>query len=493
MACIDTVRCDRYDDLCVRFAQMGGWNGPVDMKQELTADELRAWWDSHGCVRCWIEARDKMDHGKWSRICKNIGPDQDGDDQYVMGNPQIVDEIAAAISNWMDPGCRKTGRFYCQPHVQLLRSGCTLWNQFPLDAGHVGWFYALPKPWQTEPYFNNFWRIGDKDALNTSYGSWRTILDGGFECTPSLDDDSLESLQAELVAQEYSKMKLLWALDGNFEEAYLVAKKVIESMFSPFNNCNTAAQAVLTAFGADLVPSAYLLGDYFAAIQVPAIDIPVPGAGAWEMKSMSPTNAKRSKRSKLSPVGGAARSDVCLAAQGRGRARKGRRAAAAPAVDVDPPLVDAVYLTGPKSAVHLTLECPALDSAKGKREEYGIVDTDDLNQIAADFNAPVCGTCVRLMEASSRVVLEMEMKEGTLQFCHSRLRLLMPTGEIDLMFERITGYHRKVLTFTPAVVVKYRIPLPEGVVAKREISLEFSSDEERDNCLTELSECMSSW
>lgn len=482
MGCIDP-RCDQYKELFDEFNCLGSCFGPENVNGgELSSEDLRAWWDSHGCVRCWIEACDKKMKGNWEPICKDIG-----NDEYVMGNPQIVQEMQTAINRWKDRSNRVRGRFYCVSHVKALKCGCTLFGKSRSYVGHVGWVYAIPKPWRTE-FYTREWMIGEETATNG-------------------DEGPFDDLESTLLMQGYHKWKPLWSRDGNFEEAYLMSMELRAKGYSlTDNNCNIAAHAVLTSFGADLIPSRddayfglYPPGDYFNFIRVPAVDLDQQEPTNDRIKS-SPARWRAARKAQRPEVpvlrqreAAPLRTGACAemsAPTEVGARRRPTRTAGRHMLPQELPLIEAVYIVESALAVHLTLACQALRAAASEPEEHGIVETDDLDDIAEKFGAPVCGTCLRLLAASTRIVWVVETKGGTLEFCHSRLRLLKVDREVDIMFERISGFRRKVVTFTPTAVVWYRIPLPGGIVATKRLDLPFHTVADRDQCLIELDKAL---
>jgi hypothetical protein len=382
--------------------------------------------------------------------------------KYRLSNPDALPQIAKAIQDWQNPGSRRSDRYYCENCVVPLPCGAALLQYAttkPLAGilpgnGHVAWAYRIPTVWETEDLFNypegeaesgGEWRVGEKVAIG-----------GGRDIT-------ITDARIFYQDNQYTAWKGLWSRDGNFEEAFLTALRALETPFGMLivNNCNQAAHAVLTAFGADLIPSGddfwkgtYLPGDYFDFIRVPPVyfgpDQPTPTPAP---PPGSPGESLRASamRQRDEPVG-----------------------------------TDVVYRLGNRGSLHLTLACQALNAGATEPDEYGVPYTEDLHELAREFDGAICGTCLRLLKIGPRVVRSMPTKTGEMHFCRDRLRIGEPDTGIEILYERITDIHAKWLAFSPTAVVAFRIPLPNGVTAARTADIVFDTKEERDACLGEL-------
>ena len=405
--CIDHPRCELYNYLLADFDRLGTWRGP--QYEDWSADpvRLRNWWRQHGCVRCFLVAGRKRASGKWERVCREVG---DGD--YVMGNPAVVEEIKQAVTSWRSTKSRPADRFYCSKHTTASLCGCALFDRFLMASewGHTGWVYGIPPVWRLE-FQGRSWKIGEETIRPDDL----THL-GGDESDMGATS-SIAELEESLRGQGWQKWKQLKSADGNFEEAFLRSMTHRKAWFTPVsNNCNSAAYDVLTGFGADHMPQpgpddgdrGYAIGHLFGTIDAPEIDLwptddsGVSGSGSWKKIVKLRTPPSLPAPPFRAPVSAEpARAYGCRPAPADAAELEvveprveepveAEQAAAGP---------DMVYRLDTGRAVHLVVECPVMQKAKGEIESYYVQDRTDIKALQQLFNAPVCSTCLRLAEA----------------------------------------------------------------------------------------------
>jgi hypothetical protein len=515
--CYTKEICDCYDDLVEEFESLGHWWGPnSDENYQITYQSLRAWWGSHGCVRCFLDAYERY-YGKheWTRKCLPSG------DNFRMGNPEIVPKLESAIKKWKNPGSRLPDRYYCSDCAQPLRCGAMLHTSLSpaVGIGHTGWFYQVPKAWKNKSTVWLYNYPPDEDDSGVEPGDWRVgekvwgpriplVTTGTAGREVSVKDDSRPGFVSDIRNYGYSAYKLLWSRDGNFEEAFLTALQWLNTPYIafpiPVNNCNQATHAVLTAFGADLIPSsddanfgAYTPGMYFDAIRVKAVYFPPPPPDTESFSAQSVMPAAAAKRAMKTSMKRmltwhreateTARQELPPPCTPQATdnaeitddfAPTGRRVARRALKEAQTVGVDAVYSLGPGSALHLTAHCPALESANEPPEEFGIPFTEDFLALEREFEARICGTCLQMVAAGPRIRKKLSTASGVAYFCHDRLRFDQAEGEREILYERITNHKRGY--FSPCVSIHYRTPLPNGVVAKQVFKVKFTAREESE-------------
>jgi len=510
--------CDCYDDLVDEFESLGNWWGP-NGDAPVTYLSLRTWWSNHGCIRCFLDAYERYyGTGEWRRVCLPSG------NNYRMGNPEIVPKMQAAIKKWKDPGSRLPDRFYCGDCVQPLQCGSMLHTSLSpaVGIGHTGWFYQVPKAWKNKTVVWLYDYPPDGDDTGVDVGDWRVgekvwgphipgVTSGNAGREVSVTDDSRPGFVTDIRNYGYAAYKLLWSRDGNFEEAFLTALQWLNTPYIPFpipvNNCNQATHAVLSAFGADLIPSSddknfgmYTPGMYFDAIRVKAVYFPpAPSSEGFSAQQVISEPAAR-KAMKKSLHGMLARHRKARETAHRNQpppctpatvendqgafSPGGSRSAKRARKEAESVGVDAVYTIGPRSALHLTMRCPALESANEEPEEFAVPFTEDFRSLEEEFEARICGTCLQMIAAGPRIKKTLPTKSGCIHFCNDRIRTEESKGEMEILHERMTDHKRA--RWSATITIYYRIPLPNGCVADRTFDLKFETAEDCDACAAEL-------
>jgi len=498
--CLTRDLCDCYDDLREEFDNAGFWLG-ADDEPQITYQTIRAWWDRHGCVRCFIDAWVKFHWtNDWVQKCIKNG------DQYHLGNPEIVPQMKKAIEKWKNPGSRKPGRYYCEDCVRPLRCGAMLHTSLApqVGIGHTGWFYQVPDVWKKVWLYNY---PPNEDNEGSDSGDWRVgekvwgALDNIAGREVSVKDDSRPGFVTDIRNNGYVAYKEVWSRDGNFEEAFLTGLQWLNTPYMlVVNNCNQATHAVLTAFGADLIPSAddknfgmYTPSQYFDFIRVPAVYFaPVSNSEATPSAPVRKANPKVLQKT-LQKMVTRHRQAVRESHQEQASRCSDCKSQSASLIGISSVRgkreelgTDVVYLLEPGSALHLTLRCPALQSANLQPEEVGIPYAEDLRELEREFGGSVCGTCKRVLAAGERTKSVIGIRTGALEICGDRLRLNQSDGALEILYERITNQVNR--WWSPAIAITYRTPLPNGVVASSTVDLTFETNDERDQCWALLQE-----
>jgi hypothetical protein len=150
-------------------------------------------------------------------------------------------------------------------------------------AGHVGWAYTVPTVMDA---FNR--AVGDTDTP-WLVGSFGAAFPSAFT-SPGSSTSHVQTRAADAAAdfaqQYYTEWKGLMSGDGNYEEAYLVAREAeLEPYLLVTNNCMDVTDRILRAFGVEVLPGlpqtwpTLTPADYFKSINHPSTTIGVPGGG----------------------------------------------------------------------------------------------------------------------------------------------------------------------------------------------------------------------
>lgn len=280
--CSTPDSCGRYRWAVAEFNKLGSWLGPPGTNVEFPNPKspslkfeplvLRMWWEDHGCIRCFLKAWNKMNRTKeWVAGCESSGK------EGHPSKPQVVLEIEKAIESWNSKNHKLPGKYYCSDCVETLDCGIALYKygrKQRTEGGHTAWAYQIPTAWRNETLYS-YPADEDHGGGGDETGLWRVgekvVRGGGREITFS---DAREFYRSN----EFVAWKPLRALDGNFEEAFLVGWERLSSLYVPLvNDCNQAAYAVLTAFGSAHIPSPkspngrfYIPSRYFAAVDANA-------------------------------------------------------------------------------------------------------------------------------------------------------------------------------------------------------------------------------
>jgi hypothetical protein len=455
------------------------------------ADQLRAFWNQRGCVRCWWETHATLFTGDKVPIIKY-------DPQRVyLANTSLTGWLQTRIQNWRNPATRKKPRsgqppiFFCQRHAEKL--DCVAGIAFAIqswDVGHMAWGYEYPMPW-----IMNFslsaapWRMGENAV---------TLGDQA----PAEEDWQSPDICWNKNLNEY---KLLTVEEGNFEEAYLRAMWIFENGFNLVTrNCQASAQYVLEGYGADLPMYVPAEPEYYANIQgevhkleppdQPVAPPPAPRRAPAKRKSPSRTATPLRALQALVQTTRAAKSihaenlqralDTAAAALPAPPAARSRSRKRQP----EAPMVDTIYLLETSRTIHLAFRCPALNSRVTAPRREVVPITDDMDELAKDQQGPVCATCVRML-ASSKVVYNISNEFDSFDVMTDRLVNI--TGHGTRQEKRLEIGLEDLATCEPGffgekVVIGYNNFVGSGRFVSHKLKLSFDSREERDACLSKI-------
>ncbi len=347
--------------------------------------------------------------------------------------------------------------YLCTDHQVPLRAGIALyWSADASVAGHTAWAIEMP------PELYAFYKPSRRAEGPWVVGSYAE--QNGMPVGPGkLDVFSPTSPQERFRDEDYIAYKASRAKVGYFEAALVRACYYTDAYYRLLGqNCADACWIILSEFGVPLLPVGFGVSPYIWFKEMPETDTILRKVSSQEQAQM----------------------DAAAAAAEAGDG--GQTAALAER----PKKIEAVYQARSGGAVHLSRDCPALAGKAKSVRTLPLAAFRSPEAVEAEFNSPVCGTCMRQLRAEANVRYRADcLGDQTVRLYPDCLAVDYPPkgwsntpGLLEVPLTDVTGRHHGFkLPFTSGLplVIEYELDLEDGRKTGTKLELKFETEQGR--------------